>query len=617
MQKATKTTLFIVSFLVLTLVGAYFLGVTQFTAFDDFNTEDDFTIPQESKWTTDLVSRTCQAGGGSSKGYSGSATIQNGQYVLTSPYNDATSTVTYKTDLKQKDFKTRVTLQVNNPQFNSGSAIFTLSLGGVQIYTDSITSGNSKLGSSNSKDLLIEGIKDIENPDIYHINVNGEEVKQIEVKSDTALLSYTVNNQNAGTCPYPGSTALSIDYLKSRPYFNCYVDSDEVVIRDVFVEGSTFGYDDLTYPPVKFCVDSYPAIKRSFTEKGVKADIQGQLTKKIITNQQITVGEGESIEIYYIADYKEGMGLRCGLDLAYDTTAKKCVKIIAEAEDIVEIINNKEFITIQKNQYLFQDKLTFADAVLTSQKPVYLCANQEAKANAPDPENKCWESTISYDGKLLKFQANEEKSLNDYLSLKYIPEAQFKDKLVQDDYTNNFVLSYKDFLSINSIGDPKDDYYVVFGKDANVKFSIDNKLGDLSGAGVQVMKKTSLLFSETTEQKTIAIKEGKHDYSIPIDSNRLGIVSYQITPFFKIGNELFFDNEVITRNYEVVNQLPSPEVITNTEIKVIEKVINKPVFITSGQDTPTTDSSTTIPIVIFLIVVGAVLIIWKVYSKKQ
>jgi len=566
--------------LAIAIVGIYLFsgGLLAIGFGDDFIIEDDFTLVdsafitkncdkelqgkgafftcESDNWLTKWQTDTSSDGNGASS----SVGVVNNKLVL---INNKEPTIfaqaTYKKDLKNRDIKIKADWSaIDNGAVDGGVKIL---FNDKEAYSVS-KSGFSQATTKVSGEFLLEAILDIENPDLYHIVVNGEEVSLIEISEKTL----NVKIEPLGDS---GTLKVNVDFIKSRAYFNCEVDSDEVVIRDRFTEGSSFTLTDLTFKPVKFCVDSYPAIKRSFTDKGVKADIMGQITKKLTTGQTISVGKDEIIEIYYIADYKEGMGEKCSLDSAYDTNKKKCTKVIDEEEDFIEIVNNVEFIKVGSDQTIFKNSVLIGVNELSSSAPEYKCEDEDESSSTPNPEPSCWETEVTYKDDKFKLTYGQEKLLDGIFNIKYLPNAQFKKGSLQEGWTNNFLLTIKkDFLELKPVED--DQYYALFGSEENVNFELNNLYDDFveDQTGLQVKKTKKLLDQQESEQIALKFSSGKNNYFFDLDTNEYGKIEYEIIPFYKIGDEVFFDNEKIIRTYEIVDEIPEDVTfVTGSDLK--------------------------------------------------
>lgn len=557
MKKSTKKGVYGLLLLILVGVIVYYGSNLFAIAYDDYLIEDDFSIPDpalspsatNSYCTSTIVSggylnymcksdkwQTYQDNyltfGGANFGCYLNIKQENNNLNFNGEWKSGKIETTYLKNLKNSDIKTSVLLTAGKSNYCGQGSSLALSLNDKIVYSLSINEG--------SNDLLIEMIKDIENENVYHIIINGKEVNLVEISSPEAYLKYT----------FSGVGSLQIDYLKSRPYFNCEVDTDEVVIKDTFKEGATFDIKDLTYTPVKFCADSYPVIKRSFDDKGVRADIMGQLTKKIVTGQSITVEPNTAIEVYYIADYKEGMGTRCGLDEAYNPTLKLCSKIITEEEDVLEFINEKKIVIVGKNDILFKDSIQIADKTVTLRTPT--CTGDGDKVK----------TSVSYGENDFEVNTEEEIALSQYFNLFYTPQTNCK--AIEDSYTLKSFQNYgiirvksDDVLMLSTPSVPMESYFVIKGSTPELSFKITNSIGKFEESGIQVKLTRKILTSQEVTQMNIPFKSGTNDYSLPIDSTTYGKMEYEITPYYKIGDVIIFDNEKLYRNFEVVDEVPA------------------------------------------------------------
>jgi hypothetical protein len=174
--------------------------------------------------------------------------------------------------------------------------------------------------------------------------------------------------------------------------FSCEVETDEVVVADEFSSGTTFDIGDLAYVPVKFCLDSYPAVVRSMTEEGVATDIKGEITRKLARGASITVNPDETIMVVYIADYEEGMVERCQIGDVYNTRTNQCEKLIEEGEDTILVLNNITVLTVSKDEALLGASQFVGDKEFSITDVRYTCwiSYPDMNFDAPSPDIDCW-----------------------------------------------------------------------------------------------------------------------------------------------------------------------------------------------------------------------------------
>ncbi|QGH73159.1 MAG: hypothetical protein [Siphoviridae sp. ctjeG17] len=592
MAKKTKNTVLIVSVILLGLFTLY--GVFFSVGFDDYVTQDDFSINSPALLQSSNV---CSTIGVNNRGLGGQTVCNDGVWssyaegngnseacpVATSSINEENGlaiitaqggrkgSITFLKNLDNHHIKLNGLFEVSS--YSRGgptTGTMNIYLNNTVVYSQSMTvfEGANRGGMTQDEPFVIELLLDVENENKYNVEANGVKISSIIVPQETVLITVEVTSSGE-SCSAPSARVL-LDNVKAKPYFSCRVDDDEVVVVDRFKEGVTFDRADLAYPVRKFCPTEYPSIRRSLDQKGVIADTQGQFASKLLAGESITVQDGETIEIYSITDYKEGMGARCGLDSAYDPAQARCVKIIEEQADTVEFINSKEIITVGKNQIAFVDKINIGDTTITSSKPAYSCAEQDTKANAPDPQKSCWSTSVAYAGQSTTFKYDDSKDLNQYLNLRYIPTAQFKDEIVQDDYKNNFVLTIRndDIFQIGNIVQDKNNYYVKTNSKRDIPFTVTNNLANFAKeqSGYTVKKTSLTLFAEETQTINVALPRGTTSASYSIPTNVVGQFVYEITFWYKIGDEVVYDNEKIVRSFEVVDTVP-----TDVTVNVVEK----------------------------------------------
>lgn len=586
-------------------------GFTTFGSFlgffyDDYLIEDDFTIPSGSfgepfsqnqyctgicgdgnsypsgQWDrctapARLIKWTCNDGkwetSGNSNynpygGYDNKAYISGGILHIDAGTHQST-TAKYLVNLKNRDVK----LKINA---NEGASV---SFGGQVIFS------STRGGCDAQASYLIELVKDVTNKDAFSILVNGDYVSSIIVPQETAYLEMTASygERYCGKA-FSRGNSMTVVYVKSRPYFSCTIDSNEVVVSDSFNEGSTFNIHSLTYEPTKFCPLDYPAIVRDFSAGGVKADTQGTITERLTRGVQFTVPTNQVYEIRYATLYKAEMGERCLLGQVYDTNLKGCIQKIFEQETVTTVIREKEYITVGKNQKVFTNRLSIGDDLIIAGFPSYTCGGQE-NVNAPYPRADCWSTSVSFRSHSYTLHPDESVDLNEYLNVKVAGiSAHYHEECapsgadcaweVDDDASVQLILTVKNWnwlVATPTIGDILD-YYVIKDSTREACFTIENKLGSTfqsEQAGYALKTTTDIMTMETRTIETKALPLGSTQYCIPIDSTRYGVIVYQINPFVKLGDEVFFDDEQVTYNYKIVDSIPKNETIIYQEPPVL------------------------------------------------
>lgn len=575
MSKKTTAIIVISAILVISIlaIGGYF--ATQQTAFfDNYFLEDDFTTLTDL-WKLGQKTNTCQAGGAMTKSYEGSYSLENNNLIL-STTDGANYRATYDKNLKGFDIKTKVTISYSHPGKSSyggeGSGSFQILLNNQAIFSGSAPSTYT----SSSRTYNIEIVQDTANQEKLYLIIDGEPL----VKDDN-LVSFQfpekeikisfVKTGNRGSCSYPGSGSLSIDYLRLKPFFDCSIEEDEIIIRDKFTQGS-FTYQDLTYIPKSWCIDNYPAIRRSLTEQGSRADIMGTISRSLTSGETITIQEGEVFEIFYVVDYQEGMGERCSLDEAYDTESKSCVKIIEEQPDAEIFYNINKVIPIQANQLEFNGQLLFGTSSITTPPPQFLCS--ETKAVAPSPKESCWKLNPEYNGKEYSMIYDQEIDLSKYLKLRWLPTDLIYDGSIKDGYQNNMILTLdEDILQEKLLIKSEEEHWVIFGSERFLNFEVTNNLDQFDSSGIQITK-TDSLGRQTQKQEIINFEKGTNQYSYQISSEQYGEVQYSLRFWYEINGNKIFDDGFVATNYRIVDQIPVNETVvikTEYQTEIIER----------------------------------------------
>ena len=572
--------------LIILLLPLYFLFVVEESIFgDDYTIEDDFTIPspallQESnfclypgglytkyqKTCTDTnwisyseenTNAAAQCTDSSSK-----TTIIDG--VLRLEVDDGKNVyVEYQKNLKGRDIKFEMSSQTDRE--------FDIYFNDQKAYT--------YLPAEN-RNVVFNAIQDIENQNLYHILIDDREVNTVLVQGNQLKLKIGSFGRSGGSCR-PNHYFLEVDNLKSRAFFSCKVDSDEVVIKDAFAEKTSFTINDLRYFPKKFCIEDYPLVRRSLTEKGVRTD-GGTLLHKLALGETLTVPADNIYEVHYIVDYSPNVGPKCAINEAL-TQLKQCSAVIQEEADFVELVDIKKHEIVGLNNVLFQDNIKIGNNALMASSPQYSCQNINEKADAPNPQPTCWNSIISYKNEQKNINAKETIVLDEYFLLYYNPTAHYENGIVQP-YVNNFelILQNRDILSIDIPlrEATEEQYFVLFKANSPLVFEIDNKYSAFDNAGVRIIERKQLIQQEKIKTIEFPIMSGKQQYSFPIDASEYGIVEYEITLYFKINNVIFYDDETVIKNVEIVDTIPTG---TSFVRKVADKDIISNIL---GKDRP-------------------------------
>ena len=472
--------------------------------------------------------------------------------------------------------------------------------------------GNSILLPSNTCDsttpALVELEKSILNENLYYIKVNGRIVRNVSIIKPSYLrftqdsCSYVDNN---GYTQYGGSMTI-YSPLKSRLFFSCELKENEVFVKQTFGPGVSFTIQDLTFWPnvTKFCLDSYPAVLRNVTA-GARADLRGEITKALASGETITVPLGTYLEITYATFYQVGIDDVCSPGEVYDLETKTCSQFLSDRPPEYIMIREHEYITIGSNQHYFTDKVIFGDERIISLEPEFVCnprelenspgdcyanpsycqSNEECTDvsgvfycrdkepsdwNAPFPQDICWQGKVRHQKAAYPYNSinswdnwvtGTSKDLNQYLNLALYISAHYESDIVDvESYTNSFVLTLKnrDFIQLNEIKENELAYWVIKGSGRQLCFDVTNNLVNWNGAqaGYYLKKNTRLVQTEETEWLPMAINKVQERVCFGIDDSMYNEITYEIVPYFYIGDEMFFDDERLVYNYNIVDEIP-------------------------------------------------------------
>ena len=517
----------------LILIGTFYFGIQSVILEDDFFTDEDFKIisPALAKDLTTKsgdtyedenwkVVRQPDSGSGASAGQSVSNfVINNNQLVLSA--KNAEATATFKKNMAHRD------ILLLTEGFQSET---TIHLGDKNIATLSSTSQDPEFFTIN---LLLDTI----NTNEYHVFINGRETNKVIIDSENIVLKFV---------HIKGS--FNIIKIASRPFFNCEVDTDETSFTAKYAEGEIVTFKSLPIQPVKFCPDSRTVILRDIETGDERTDYFRTSFKLLASGEPFIVPEGKLAEINYIIDLAEGQpSSNCGQG-KYVSNGQ-CKQYVFEEEDKLELIRDTRTVLVTKGTITFNNALNIGDITISSDKPEFSCEEQLSETkdseNAPSPEPSCWTTKINGETHIY----GQPKKFNDFITLTYIGDAQWKRSDGIADYTNTISLDLdRSFLRPKATND---DYYVELNKEHDITFEIDNKFTNFNDGGLSVIKQTDLLSGESSEIKTFELTTSKKVYSFKEKEAQLGKVTYTIIPFVKIGEQNVYADRALVYTYFV------------------------------------------------------------------
>lgn len=254
----------------------------------------------------------------------------------------------------------------------------------------------------------------------------------------------------------------------------------------------------------------------------------------------------------------------------YCDTARLGYPVCVRTKEVIKIINEKEYIIVGETQTTFENAVWIGDKFFNSDRPSYSCDKSE-DWNVPQPEKSCWVTTANFNDKSYSFNPDSNLDINKYMDLTLSLSAHYdhEDDEV-DSYKNTFILNLKNRDGIKLSVTPRtlNDYYVIKDSKKQFCFTLNNDLGlnfNVDRAGYLLTKTTDLITTQSRDFINKEIKVGVNEYCIDVDTNMYGEVIYTVLPYIKINNKIFFDDEQITRNYNVVDKVPEEKNITIIE----------------------------------------------------
>ena len=473
-----------------------------------------------------------------------------------------TGTLTATKNLKGYDFKTAIKVMTTGARGDSADVSARISINNRNIEGISITL--PQRSADQEKSQFLELIQNRAEKGNYTIYLNGQEKGKVSAPEENTTFAFEYR-LSVGR--------LIIDNVQIRPFFNCQVQDDEIVIKDEFLGPQTITVNDLSYPPLKFCTDSFPAVIRDVS-KGFAPDLRGDITRKLAGAENIVIPEGQVYTIGYIADFVEGIHTRCALGLAW--RKGKCEQYITEKPDFAEVIRDVKFIEVGLQQVIFTNSGMIGDMQLTSSPALFSCQEEirpTDSATAPKPREQCWLIPGNFQSQF-KLPYGAEIQLNDYFTITAFTNARYKQGQVEP-FDNTLLLRLKDLSMLETKAKTAVPYYVILNHPSKLCFSINNKANNFPSAGARVKVENKLLNEEEVNLLNFAIEKGNKDYCIDLKTSQLGKFQYTINPFIELGGKQFFDDQSVVYTLEVVQKVPEESLLVNKTLEQQERELKQ------------------------------------------
>lgn len=300
---------------------------------------------------------------------------------------------------------------------------------------------------------------------------------------------------------------------------------------------------------------------------------------------------------YIIADCRTNASLCDASRGEYcDTTRNVCVR----PYKIIDVIRDNIIIPVGKNQKSFGYNLQLGDKRIKNDELSFKCdpleyipsdgncntpdfkcdygktcaskdgqyyCTRKTNWKTPDPKPECWESTISFGDTVYNLKYGETVDVNNYLQLTTYSSGRYNgDTGYVDQISKLNILTFKNFdwMRLEPIAGQLTDYYVIKDSARTMCFNLRNDLGinfNDQQAGYSLLKTTDLVTMQSRTVNNMAIATGTKQVCIPVDSARYGELFYTVNPYIKAGDETFFDDDQLTYNYKIVDNIPTNDTL--------------------------------------------------------
>ena len=284
----------------------------------------------------------------------------------------------------------------------------------------------------------------------------------------------------------------------------------------------------------------------------------------------------------------------------YDNFEPACkVQLITYQERVTEIENTK-YVPIPSGTnsfFCFFDKTSTSckvgEKTLSASAPSYICSlpsDSSASVSTGQNNNNCWQSTIFFDGNPFVFKNNEEKP-NIGFNIK--GQASLSGTIVEGKLRDTWAVVVKgtspdNFLGIKSktLGNK----FILQNLEDKVTFTIINNLGFGIDGGYTIQTQNLALEGGVVirdEIKELFLNNGNNDVTYNFKTEQLGTIVDIIGHFGKVTTDREYimkssengKQKFLAITKEVVTELPQDIEKVQPKIEIVEKIIEKEVFI--------------------------------------
>lgn len=438
---------------------------------------------------------------------------------------------------------------------------------------------------------IIELKADVLNPKHSKLYVNGLFVNDIYGDSFNLSIHTDVGCKQG----YSGYAWVRLYNPRYKPLFDCVVDNDEVLIFDEFVSSVSFDINDLTYPVQKFCINQPPII-RSFSDRGIATDTDGQILVKLSEGGTVTVPSDQTIRVPYITKVQTGI-LRCPTSEAYNTKTQLCENILSEGlpdekGTYITVLDIGENQFSSQQMYNSLAPITIGDYSFNPSEQKYdidKCGcTIPGRISINEVDKSCW--YIEANGN--KITSDTTYKPNNYIDIYYLASGAgvFNGNKVRNTITTNYKCTYTDeddWINLYRVTINKEGLKIInsstnlnpqLNSINNLKVTVDNKLGNFGSSGFKVRVTESLLDRVTDKDIITSFTKGVREYTIPLEQSTLGNIDVEVIPFVDIEGKRIYGTSKAVYKYVVTEYITNTIIQNNTIIQYVNHTINNTQF---------------------------------------
>lgn len=459
-------------------------------------------------------------------------------------------TLTFKPDLTNANFKIDYNAYFPDGCFYSNNMVANQERSSITFSFADQYIGSVKCGTKGLFELKPSVLDDTK----VQAYINGQLIKEV---------TYKISNNNLVI----GGEGIILSNPRWKPQFDCNISGDEVLIFDEFAANSLVNVSSLTYPIKKFCINQ-PVIIRSLTSNGIATDTSNEILLRLSEGRNVQVKADQTMRIPYITKIQTGL-LRCPLNSAFNTKTNSCENFLTEpTEDISSVYINP--INIGSSEigytktYNSNSPIVIGDRIIQTQAASYTCPCIYEGRISPSENPECWQIIVNN----TNIKSKTTYKINDYLSLYYETQGNgvFNGIKIRDGIEKSYTCTYtddSDWINVFKLSINKDGLLITskpsiktleLNKQTYLDVEVKNLISSFQLSGFRIRTINNIIDSVSEKDINIPLGYGIRNYSIPITTELLGNVAFEIIPYVEIENQKFFGNSKLTYSYVPKNE---------------------------------------------------------------